>query len=293
CKGSLTEGNLVIYAERFEDDVHWHPQCFICTECSNILVDLIYFKHGADIFCGRHHAEKFKPRCAKCDELIFSEECTEAEGRTWHMSHFSCVECGTQLGGQKYIAKNERTLCVPCYHRNFSLACNTCRETINVEKPHITQISFDSNISTDCAHRRNSVPRPPLRNPPTPPNENIYETVLPFFSYNRRSHSADMRHSQTDKCKNCIKKADADLKRQNYYSRMPPSPSYRRRHRRCSSCSSSESDGEDIYLSKYLAVSLARYENMRDIKHEQKNQRNAVLNRMKASKNKSNNCIVS
>lgn len=59
----------MIYAERFEDDVHWHPQCFICTECSNILVDLIYFKHGADIFCGRHHAEKFKPRCAKCDEV--------------------------------------------------------------------------------------------------------------------------------------------------------------------------------------------------------------------------------
>lgn len=69
CKGSLYEGNLVINAERFGRDVYWHPQCFVCTECSNLLVDLIYFKHGADVYCGRHHAEQIKPRCAKCDEV--------------------------------------------------------------------------------------------------------------------------------------------------------------------------------------------------------------------------------
>ncbi|VDM37203.1 unnamed protein product [Toxocara canis] len=139
CKGTLSEGNLIVSAERFGEDVQWHPQCFVCTECENLLVDLVYFKHGADVFCGRHHAEQIKPRCAKCDELIFSEECTEAEGRTWHMSHFSCNECGAQLGGQRYIAKNERVLCIPCFHRNFSLVCNTCKKEIIIEKPHITQ----------------------------------------------------------------------------------------------------------------------------------------------------------
>ncbi|VDK54051.1 unnamed protein product [Anisakis simplex] len=55
---------MIISAQRFGDDVYWHPQCFICTDCENLLVDLIYFKHGADVFCGRHHAEHIKPRCA-------------------------------------------------------------------------------------------------------------------------------------------------------------------------------------------------------------------------------------
>ncbi|VDN40466.1 unnamed protein product [Gongylonema pulchrum] len=72
CKGPLCEGNLAVSAERLGRDVHWHPQCFVCTDCSNLLVDLIYFKHGADVFCGRHHAEQIKPRCARCDEASFS-----------------------------------------------------------------------------------------------------------------------------------------------------------------------------------------------------------------------------
>lgn len=59
----------MIIAEKFGHDVHWHPQCFVCTECSNLLVDLIYFKHKSDVYCGRHHAEQIKPRCAKCDEV--------------------------------------------------------------------------------------------------------------------------------------------------------------------------------------------------------------------------------
>ncbi|VDN03761.1 unnamed protein product [Thelazia callipaeda] len=139
CKGSLCEGNMVITAERFGHDVHWHPKCFVCTECSNLLVDLIYFKYGGDVFCGRHHAEQIKPRCARCDELIFSTECTEAEGRTWHMAHFLCSDCGVQLGGQRYIGRSDRITCIPCYLQNCSLVCNTCDKEIIVDKPHITQ----------------------------------------------------------------------------------------------------------------------------------------------------------
>uniref|UniRef100_F1L5T8 Protein espinas n=1 Tax=Ascaris suum TaxID=6253 RepID=F1L5T8_ASCSU len=352
CKGTLSEGNLIVSADRFGEEVQWHPQCFICTECENLLVDLIYFKHGADVFCGRHHAEQIKPRCARCDELIFSEECTEAEGRTWHMSHFACNECGAQLGGQRYIAKNERVLCIPCFHNNFSLACNTCKKEIVVEKPHITQsdthwhadercfsccecgknllgkhysfkdgrlycgfdecqrkrspkVSFDSSVSFESNRRRGSVPRPPPRNPPSPPSENIYETVLPCSSrdsdeveyprgFTRRSHSADMRRC-FEEChkKECNKRSEDCGKKQNYYSRMPPPlDSQRWKHQRCSSCSSSESDADDIYLTNYLAASLPRCETQ-DIE-QQKSHRRPLMNVVRTAKNKSsNNCIVS
>ena len=49
----------------------WHPACFSCADCHELLVDLIYFYNSKDgkIYCGRHHAEKIKPRCAACDEV--------------------------------------------------------------------------------------------------------------------------------------------------------------------------------------------------------------------------------
>uniref|UniRef100_A0A914D7N9 Uncharacterized protein n=1 Tax=Acrobeloides nanus TaxID=290746 RepID=A0A914D7N9_9BILA len=140
CKTPISAEDLVITApERFGDRTFWHPKCFVCVECQELLVDLIYFRHNDNVFCGRHHAEQIKPRCAHCDELIFSEECTEAEGRVWHMKHFICARCDTQLGGQRYIVRDELAYCIPCYHQATQLVCNTCKKEIIPDKPHITQ----------------------------------------------------------------------------------------------------------------------------------------------------------
>lgn len=35
------------------------------------------------------------------NQIILADECTEAEGRAWHMKHFACFECDKQLGGQR------------------------------------------------------------------------------------------------------------------------------------------------------------------------------------------------
>eukprot|EP00116_Pleurobrachia_bachei_P002797 sb/3463059/ len=47
----------------------WHPGCFVCTTCDEILVDLIYFQYDNKLYCGRHHAELLRPRCHACDEV--------------------------------------------------------------------------------------------------------------------------------------------------------------------------------------------------------------------------------
>ena len=41
----------------------------MCAICNNLLVDLIYFFKEGAIYCGRHYAELYKPRCAACDEV--------------------------------------------------------------------------------------------------------------------------------------------------------------------------------------------------------------------------------
>lgn len=38
-------GEVVVVApERFTEEVVWHPQCFTCNKCHELLVDLIYFQ---------------------------------------------------------------------------------------------------------------------------------------------------------------------------------------------------------------------------------------------------------
>jgi len=49
----------------------WHPQCFVCTECDELLADLIYFYRNDQIYCGRHFSNLLFPRCAGCDEVLF------------------------------------------------------------------------------------------------------------------------------------------------------------------------------------------------------------------------------
>ena len=63
------EAMWAVFAERAGQDKCWHPGCFRCQTCNELLVDLIYFFKNDDIFCGRHYADLLRNRCAACDEV--------------------------------------------------------------------------------------------------------------------------------------------------------------------------------------------------------------------------------
>lgn len=63
-------------------------------------------------------------------QIIFADECTEAEGRHWHMKHFACFECETMLGGQRYIMKDGRPYCCACFESLYAEYCEACGENI-------------------------------------------------------------------------------------------------------------------------------------------------------------------
>lgn len=63
---------MAVFASRAGLGPCWHPACFVCTTCQELLVDLIYFYQNGKIICGRHHAELLKPRCSSCDEVRLS-----------------------------------------------------------------------------------------------------------------------------------------------------------------------------------------------------------------------------
>lgn len=72
CGGQINGGDIAVFASRAGHGVCWHPHCFVCSMCDELLVDLIYFYQDGKIFCGRHHAERLKPRCSACDEVSCS-----------------------------------------------------------------------------------------------------------------------------------------------------------------------------------------------------------------------------
>uniref|UniRef100_A0A7N9AR15 Prickle homolog 3 n=1 Tax=Mastacembelus armatus TaxID=205130 RepID=A0A7N9AR15_9TELE len=138
CGRQICGGDIAVFASRAGHGSCWHPQCFQCASCSELLVDLIYFYQDGQIYCGRHHAERLKPRCQACDEIILADECTEAEGRYWHMKHFCCFECEAALGGQRYIMRESRPYCCSCYESLYAEYCDTCREHIGIDQGQMT-----------------------------------------------------------------------------------------------------------------------------------------------------------
>ncbi|KAE9421457.1 hypothetical protein Angca_002210, partial [Angiostrongylus cantonensis] len=154
CGTPFDEAEICVFASRIGSS--YHPSCFQCFECRTLLVDLIYFSHNGNIFCGRHHAEQIKPRCARCDEasysFLFGCQCTEAEGRTWHHHHFLCTDCSKELGGQKYMQRNNKPVCLECFHSDgaSSLSCATCNGTIPHDHPHISQRDISWHADQRC-----------------------------------------------------------------------------------------------------------------------------------------------
>ncbi|XP_031700526.1 prickle planar cell polarity protein 3 isoform X1 [Anarrhichthys ocellatus] len=138
CERQICGGDIAVFASRAAKSSCWHPQCFQCATCSELLVDLIYFFQEGQIYCGRHHAERLKPRCQACDEIILADECTEAEGRYWHMKHFCCFECEAALGGQRYIMRESRPYCCCCYKSLYAEYCDTCGDHIGIDQGQMT-----------------------------------------------------------------------------------------------------------------------------------------------------------
>ncbi|KAL3096451.1 hypothetical protein niasHT_024728 [Heterodera trifolii] len=99
-----TEHELNLHSElvaHIKQRAIWHPNCFSCSVCQQLLADLLYFYRDGKYFCGRHYAERLYPRCFGCDELIFAREYTFAEEKSWHLEHFCCLGCDRHLSGHQ------------------------------------------------------------------------------------------------------------------------------------------------------------------------------------------------
>lgn len=130
CKEEIEAGSMAVFAERAGSSVSWHPQCFSCHKCKELLVDMIYFFNAGHVYCGRHFAELDGHRCSGCDELIFVTEYSHAMDKDWHEEHFTCVKCEKPLKREKFVAVDERPCCTQCYNVTMASVCDECGKAI-------------------------------------------------------------------------------------------------------------------------------------------------------------------
>ncbi|XP_064489395.1 prickle planar cell polarity protein 3-A-like isoform X3 [Ornithodoros turicata] len=138
CSGALPKGEVAVIAPKFGELAAWHPACFTCFVCGELLVDLTYCAKDGRLYCERHYAETLKPRCAACDELIFSGEYTKAMNKDWHSGHFCCWQCDDSLTGQRYVLRDEHPYCVRCYEQVFANSCDECNKVIGIDSKDLS-----------------------------------------------------------------------------------------------------------------------------------------------------------
>ncbi|XP_075250399.1 testin-like [Convolutriloba macropyga] len=150
CKEPCLPGSVAVFADRAGPDKCWHPACFRCADCNELLVDLIYFWDQDKLYCGRHYANRHRPRCNACDELIMSGQYTQAEDANWHVQHFCCWNCDTLLGGHQYINKEGHPYCMNCYSDKFAKTCSTCHEKIDATKSRLSYLESAWHATPEC-----------------------------------------------------------------------------------------------------------------------------------------------
>lgn len=141
CADPLVAGTVAVVAERAGPDAVWHPKCFTCCTCNELLADLVYFYHNGSIYCGRDLAAILRiPRCKACDELIFTKEYTSADNWNYHIKHFCCFHCDRPLAGLDYTPdeSNDQPLCLDCYAQHFAKVCRKCGQSIGASEQGVS-----------------------------------------------------------------------------------------------------------------------------------------------------------
>ncbi|XP_078048916.1 testin LIM domain protein isoform X2 [Augochlora pura] len=150
CEEIISVGDVAVIAEKAKNAM-WHPGCFVCNTCNELLVDLVYFYYKNKLYCGRDLASLMGiPRCFACDELIFLREYTVAEGHNYHVKHFCCWDCDIPLAGKQYTTENDRPLCLPCYQKTYAKTCSTCYNVIAADQQGVALKDLNFHATGEC-----------------------------------------------------------------------------------------------------------------------------------------------
>ncbi|KAF8183156.1 hypothetical protein BJ912DRAFT_976824 [Pholiota molesta] len=150
CHGAIIGRIVSAMGQRF------HPSCFKCTVCNELLEHVSSYEHEGRPYCHLDYHENFAPRCYSCKTAIIEEQFISLDDpalgkRAYHTQHFFCSECGdpflTPSGGLPTDSNGEMAVtgdgefegftvykgypyCEACHVRLRLPKCKRCKRSI-------------------------------------------------------------------------------------------------------------------------------------------------------------------
>ncbi|KAF8508871.1 hypothetical protein BU17DRAFT_56515, partial [Hysterangium stoloniferum] len=89
----------------------WHPGCFRCSVCGELLEHVSSYEHEGQPYCHLDYHDKFAPQCYHCRTPIVDEHFITLDDpalgkRTYHELHFFCAECGDPFIAPSRLGRN-------------------------------------------------------------------------------------------------------------------------------------------------------------------------------------------
>ena len=114
------------------------PDCFKCSNCSEILHDQEVNVFDNRLYCGKCFSEGFKKICATCNEPIFGQA-SRLENVFWHPAHFVCSVCHQPLKPNfcvfnagilkcRACSADDQTKCAGCQKPVFDNGIQACNQ---------------------------------------------------------------------------------------------------------------------------------------------------------------------
>jgi paxillin len=114
CDGAIVENFISAL------NSYWHPNCFVCTECSVPFNSSSFYEHLNMPYCEMHYHTQRGSVCATCQQPI-NGRCVTAMNKKFHTDHFTCSFCQKHLNKGTFKEKNEKPFCTLCFQKLFPL----------------------------------------------------------------------------------------------------------------------------------------------------------------------------
>ncbi|KAI9491735.1 hypothetical protein BDB00DRAFT_766656 [Zychaea mexicana] len=115
------------------DQNQWHVDCFKCKHCKQDLEHIAFHSKDGQPYCALDYHELFSTRCDYCGTPI-EEKSISALGKTYHVGHFFCRECGKPFDeSSAFMVHEGHPYCEKDYLAKFGHKCMGCGEYITGE----------------------------------------------------------------------------------------------------------------------------------------------------------------
>lgn len=92
----------------------YHQHCKTCIQCGGSLAGKQYFTVNGDAFCASHRDQIVN--CRACGQVINGPVLTALKRQSqYHVEHFCCASCGTNLAEVPFYEKNDQPYCRQCH----------------------------------------------------------------------------------------------------------------------------------------------------------------------------------